>query len=151
MSDSHPSKWWAHLKKSPGLDKQLQRCGRDPRAAFLQPAFGTVLQFFDPDKQVPTGILLRLAAAAVVTSHIRENDSRVSFAEQAAKAGIRPAVFHGLVNKDDPMKMALSLIHIVQQMGRKANVDDLFNSLRFWDRATQERWCLSYYPNSKEQ
>lgn len=150
MSDQHVNKWWDLLTERPHLCKGLQRCQRDPRSAFLTEGFGLTLRFFDPNQELSETQLLRLAAAAIVASHIRTNTPNISFPKHLAEIGVKPSVFKRVLDREDPVELVQPLIRLVQRTERKADVHDLFMSIRYWGQKRQEQWARHFYCNLQD-
>lgn len=154
MSDAPINKslreWWKDLQKDRGARAELRRCDR-PEAVMLHPAYARlharVASRFDGQKWD-----YRLACVVGLLAHVEEDRRDGGLAKQMG--GSPPVVselrFRRLL-QCKPDELYVRMIRIVRMLDKKVPLDDLIDSVFFWNDQVRKRWALDYFSVTPEQ
>ncbi len=146
-------KWWRDLDNAPGNRAELRRA-KDVTGVILCPAFhGLRNAYLRAGYGVPPGGgAERLAMAAGVAAHVREDDPRRSFAAQMASpspggsgARVSGLRFRRLLSRDRDEGLYRDLIRAVHLLDRVANLASLADSAYRFNDPVKRQWAFDYY------
>jgi CRISPR system Cascade subunit CasB len=150
--------WWEGLDANRGERAELRRCNSITKVAF-SPAYHqlrhSLMQFGAVNAD-------RLAVVAAVLSHVKEdvkgNDPKPTVAWQMAmpvvggeRARVSGLRFRRLLKIDDPEELMSAMIRTVRLLGGTINVNNLAQSLYWWNERTKKAWAFDYYEHAPSE
>lgn len=146
-------KWWAELADDKGGRAELKRAA-DVTRVVMSPAYQRLHRMLCkvlPDGQVPAHKEDRLAIAAALLAHVKDDDSGASLPVLMSKReqeGDRPPVsplrFRRLLETTDVEDLFVSLRRVLPLLSHRANVVALANDVVNWGDLTRKRWAYAY-------
>ncbi len=154
MSDARINKslreWWKDLQKDRGARAELRRCDR-PGIVMLHPAYARLHARLASTLNGPQSDY-RLACVVGLLAHVEEDRRDGRLAKQMG--GSPPAVselrFRRLL-QCKPNELYVRMIRIVRMLDKKVPLDDLIDSVFFWNDQVRKRWALDYFSVTPEQ
>ncbi|WP_369600854.1 type I-E CRISPR-associated protein Cse2/CasB [Hahella sp. SMD15-11] len=159
--------WWKGLGENRGARAILRRASK-PDDVLLTSAFSDFLKQM-PDSWHNPGRLLDSAIVAAALSHVRENDSALSFAQAlasprgaATKAAMSELRFLQLQKSRDPDEFYRRIHRAIALLGGRVNVLSIADGILHWmqeyrrivDREPAKRlavrWASDYYTTLKD-
>lgn len=150
-------KWWNELAEDKGGRAELRRAA-DVTRVVMSPAYQRLhrrLCEVLPEGQVPAHKQDRLAIAAALLAHVKEDDSAsVPLAmSRREEGGDRPPVsplrFRRLLETADIDDLFVGLRRVLPLLHHRVNVVALTQDVLNWGDATRKRWAYGYqWPQS---
>jgi CRISPR system Cascade subunit CasB len=152
---AHIRAWWNELQSDPGARGKLRRCRTPIEAQALPATIDLMVRMgWQPPEQDRDWFGERIAAAAMVLAHVRE-DSTQAVARSLGKLPGRdqPVLsssrWERFCRAEGHENIATEFTRIVQMIGGTANVVDLVFAIRWWDHNTnhrvKQRWLYAYH------
>jgi CRISPR system Cascade subunit CasB len=148
--------WWKELQSDPGARGKLRRC-RTPIEALALPATIDLmvrLGWEPPEQDHYDWYGERIAAAAMVLAHVREDSTRPVARSLGRQPGRHEPVLSSsrwerLCRAEGHENIATEFTRIVQMIGGTADVVDLVFATLSWDHdtshRTKQRWIYAYH------
>lgn len=146
-------KWWTELPDDKGGRAELRRA-HDLMHIVMSPAYQRLHRMLCrvlPEGHVPADKEDRLAIAAALLAHVKDDDSSASLPVLMSKReqeGDRPPVsplrFRRLLEMTDVEDLFVGLRRVLPLLGHRANVVALANDVVNWGDATRKRWAYRY-------
>jgi CRISPR type I-E-associated protein CasB/Cse2 len=158
-NDKRPSfirAWWKALQSDPGARGKLRRCRTPIEAQALPATIDLMVRmgWEPPEQDRYDWFGERIAAAAMVLAHVRE-DSTQPVARSLGKPPGRDQPFlsssrwERLCRAEGHENIAAEFTRVVQMIGATANVVDLVFAIISWDHSTNHRakqqWIYAYH------
>ena len=151
--------WWRQMNPKPGAKRPAHSGRRAELRRALIPAdvlttegFSALAEQIGERYTKNDRLLLALAAAAGITSHVRENAESQTFAAQLGSPKGEPVFsplrFARLQQAHDLDMFYRSMIRAVRQLGGKANVLSIADGVLQW---AQEEWSKEYQSNPRHR
>jgi CRISPR system Cascade subunit CasB len=141
--------WWNNLDENRGKRADLRRCHNIDEVVFTH-------SFYNLRKELSQFRINQeaLAAIAGVLSHVKSNDTNLSFPAQMAKpklgsqkAAVSDLRFRRLLMIEDRSELFTTMIRIVRLLEGSVNIFDLAKSIYWWNERTKKQWAFGYYEN----
>jgi CRISPR system Cascade subunit CasB len=148
--------WWKELQGDPGARGKLRRC-RTPIEALALPITIDLmvrLGWQPPEQDNYDWFGERIAAAAMVLAHVREDSAEPVARSLGRQRGrdqpvLSSARWERLCRAEGHENIATEFTRIVQMIGGTANVQDLVFAILDWDHntnhRTKQRWIYAYH------
>jgi len=144
-------KWWEQLKDQKGDRAELCRA-ENINTVILLPAFHRACRDLRPFFENEKNWELRLAAIIGLSAHVRENVEPKLALAMAGKP--EPQVselrFRRLIQNDRD-DLYVPMVRVIRQLGKKANLYDLANSVYYWGDKVKRDWAFTYFPNTQDK
>ncbi|MBI5335039.1 MAG: type I-E CRISPR-associated protein Cse2/CasB [Burkholderiales bacterium] len=151
-------KWWAELADDKGGRAELKRAA-DVTRVVMSPAYQRLHRMLCkvlPEGQVPAHKEDRLAIAAALLAHVKDDDSGASLPvlmskreQESDRPPVSPLRFRRLLETTDVDDLFVGLRRVLPLLGHRVNVVALTNDLLNWGDATRKRWAYGYqWPQS---
>lgn len=151
-------KWWAELADDKGGRAELKRAA-DVTRVVMSPAYQRLHRMLCkvlPEGQVPAHKEGRLAIAAALLAHVKDDDSGASLPvlmskreQESDRPPVSPLRFRRLLETTDVDDLFVGLRRVLPLLGHRVNVVALTNDLLNWGDATRKRWAYGYqWPQS---
>ena len=142
--------WWQELQNDTGARAELRRCDR-PETVMLHPAYARLHARFSARLRDKWHWEYRLACVVGLLSHVREHrDGRL-----AKQMGGNPPLVSELrfrrLLQCDPDELYIRMIRVLRMLENKAALEDLIDSVFYWNDRTRKRWALDYFSVTPEQ
>ena len=143
--------WWRKLKDNKGRRAGLRRA-KTLEEVFFAPAYHDLLR-----KLSVTGWQQKrnVALGAGILAHVENNTGGVPFAAQMAspgKSGSKACVsglrLRRLLQNKTHGDVFGPLIRIVRLLDKNCNIQNLAQSLYWWNDRTRREWAFAYYARS---
>lgn len=145
--------WWEGLQQDTGGRARLRRC-KKPEEVMLEPAFHRLLKRLhalevSAEMSMTENDIYRIAAIAGLLAHVTGRDSQPLAERMAEQRGGRPLLsslrFRRLL-KEQFDDLYPTMIRVIRQLDKKANINDLAASIFYWGDRVRKRWALAYFP-----
>jgi len=148
--------WWKELQSDPGARAKLRRC-RTPIEALALPATIDLmvrLGWGPPKHDQYDWYGERIAAAAMVLAHVREDNTQPVARSLGRQPGrdepvLSSSRWERLCRAEGHENIATEFTRVVQMIGGTGNVVDLLFAIRWWDDNTNHRvkqqWIYAYH------
>jgi CRISPR system Cascade subunit CasB len=148
--------WWKELQSDPGARGKLRRC-RTPIEALALPTTLDLmvrLGWKAPEQDQSDWFAERIAAAAMVLAHVREDSTQPVARSLGRQRGrdqpvLSSSRWERLCRAEGHENIATEFTRIVQMIGGTANVVDLVSAIRWWDHnanhRTKQQWIYAYH------
>jgi CRISPR system Cascade subunit CasB len=150
-------KWWSDLADDKGGRAELKRAP-DVTRVVLSPAYQRLHRMLCkvlPDERVPPHAEDRLAIAAALLAHVRDDDgaslplSMSAHKEGSDRPAVSPLRFRRLLETTDLDDLLVGLRRVLPLLGYRVNVVALAHDVVNWSDATRKRWAYGYqWPSS---
>ena len=145
------AEWHNGLDADRGTRAELRRCG-SPAAVVMTAEFHRLCRLWQPWLPKERRKLDRLAAVIGLASHLKVHRSGASFARQMSiPKGEGPVIselrFRRLLQQESLDDLYPTLIRILNQLDRSANLNSLAESVFYWGDGTRKKWAYDYYAN----
>ena len=153
--------WWRELQSDLGARGKLRRCRTPIEAQALPVTIDLMVRmgWVPPESDRYDWFGERIAAAAMVLAHVRE-DSKQPVARSLGKppgddkAFLSSSRWERLCRAERHENIATEFTRIVQMLGGTANVIDLYLAIMSWDRTNhrvKQRWIYAYHDPARQQ
>jgi CRISPR type I-E-associated protein CasB/Cse2 len=148
--------WWNELQSDPGARGKLRRC-RTPIEALALPTTLDLmvrLGWKAPEQDNYDWFGERIAAAAMVLAHVREDSTQPVARSLGRQRGrdqpvLSSSRWERLCRAEGHEDIATEFTRIVQMIGGTANAVDLVFAILSWDHdtnhRTKQRWIYAYH------
>lgn len=145
-------KWWSELADDKGGRAELRRA-HDVTHIVMSPAYQRLHRMLCkvlPEGQVPAHREDRLAIAAALLAHVKDDDSAsvpLSMSksdEDSDRPPVSPLRFRRLLETADVDDLFVGLRRVLPLLGHRINVVALANDVVNWGDATRKRWAYGY-------
>src|SRR6202048_2746177 len=148
--------WWKELQSDPGARAKLRRC-LTPIEALARPETIDLmvrLGWEPPEQDHYDWFGERIAAAAMVLAHVREDDAQAVARSLGRQPGrdqpvLSSSRWERLCRAEGHENIATEFTRIVQMIGGTADVVDLVSAILSWDHNTNHRtkqqWIYAYH------
>ncbi len=143
------AKWWRDLENDRGARAELRRC-RNPAEVVFSPAYHRLRQallHIEGVRGIPDE---KLALVVGLAAKVKTNNESMDIAEQMATGKGDRAVVSGLrfrrmlkARRNDEVFTLMS--RIISLLGGSVNLQNLAQSVYWWNDRTQREWAFSYY------
>lgn len=139
-------KWWEALQNDKGARAELRRC-HELLEVFMQTGFH---RLFNSLKNFGDVYEDGLATVAGLLSHVKKHIPSIKMAGQMSQ-GDKPAIsdlrFRKLLKIQTHAELYPAMIRIIKHLNGTMNIEDLANSVYYWNDKTKKEFAFNYYKN----